>query len=105
MAGPALALPAAMETRLPGPLRWWGVAAGIVFAAADTMSLAWLGASFEMGGRDVTALVFAWFALSFAFLGFLVGYLAEVRGRERAANAELDAARVRVAQSEKLAAL
>jgi two-component system sensor histidine kinase HydH len=105
MAGPALALPAAMETRLPGPLRWWGVAAGIVFAAADTLSLAWLGASFEMGGRDVTALVFAWFALSFAFLGFLVGYLAEVRGRERAANAELDAARSRVAQSEKLAAL
>src|SRR5262245_56766640 len=105
MAGPALAPLDAMESRLPGSLRWWGVAAGIVFAAVDTLSLAWFGASFEMGGRDVTALVFCWFGLSYAFLGFLVGTLMALRRRERAATAALDAARSRAAQSEKLAAL
>jgi len=94
-----------MERRSSGRLRWWGAAAGIVCAAVDTLSLGWLGASFEMGGRDVTALVFAWFGLSFGVLGFLLGSVIESRRRERATTAALDAARSRVAQSAKLAAL
>ncbi len=81
------------------------MAAGLVFAAVDTLSLVWLGASFEMGGRDVTALVAVWFGGSFAFLGYLLGDAVESRRRERAAGDALDAARSRVAQSEKLAAL
>jgi two-component system sensor histidine kinase HydH len=86
-------------------LRWWGATIGIAVAVGDTMGLVWLGASFEMGGRDVTWLVAAWFGLSFALLGFLLGDAIETRRRERAATAALDAARSRVAQSEKLAAL
>jgi signal transduction histidine kinase len=58
-----------------------------------------------MGGRDVTALVFVWFGLSFALLGFLLGGVVDAGRREREATAALDAARSRVAQSEKLAAL
>ena len=94
-----------METRTRRRLRWWGAAAGLLVAATDTFSLVWLGASFEMGGRDVTALVFVWFGLSFALLGFLLGSILDARRREREATAALDAARSRVAQSEKLAAL
>jgi signal transduction histidine kinase len=105
MAGPALAPSARMWTRASGRLRWWGVAVGIAFAALDTLSLLWLGASFEMGGRDVTALVFLWFAGSFAVVGYLFGATADARRRERAATVALDAARARVVQSEKLAAL
>jgi two-component system sensor histidine kinase HydH len=86
-------------------LAWWGAAIGLAIGIADTLSLAWLGASFEMAGRDVTWLVMAWFGLSFAILGFLLGDAIATRRRERAAAAALDAARVRVAQSEKLAAL
>jgi signal transduction histidine kinase len=105
MDGPAVATQATMTNERRGLLRWWGVAAGVVAAAADTLSLGWLGASFEMGGRDVTALVAMWFGLSFAFLGYLLGDAIEARRRERVAGAALDAARSRVAQSEKLAAL
>ena len=94
-----------MESRQSGRLRWWYAAAGLVFGAVDTMTLVWLGASFEMGGRDVTALVSVWFGSSFALLGFTLGTLVESRRRERDATAALDAARSRVAQSEKLAAL
>jgi two-component system sensor histidine kinase HydH len=90
---------------MPRRLRWWGAAIGVVLGLVDTLSLVWLGASFEMGGRDVTALVFAWFGLSFAGLGFLLGDVVEARRRERAAAAALDAARARAAQTEKLAAL
>src|SRR5262249_27245907 len=86
-------------------LRWWGVVAGAAVAAADTLSLLWLGASFQMGGRDVTVLVAVWFGGSFAFLGYLLGDAVESRRRERSAAAALDAARARAAQSEKLAAL
>ena len=104
MAGPPLAPPTRMD--IPsGRLRWWGAAAGLVFGALDTMFLAWLGASFEMAGRDVTALVCVWFGSSFSLLGFTLGTLVESRRREREATTALDAARSRVAQSEKLAAL
>jgi signal transduction histidine kinase len=94
-----------MMSHRPGRLRWWGVLAGLVLGAADTLSLVWLGASFAMGGRDVTWLVVVWFGLSFAILGFLLGDAIEARRRERAAASALDAARARVAQSEKLATL
>ena len=86
-------------------LAWWGAAIGIGIAIVDTLTLGWLGASFEMAGRDVSWLVMTWFGGSFAVVGFLLGDAIETRRRERAAAAALDAARARVAQSEKLAAL
>jgi two-component system sensor histidine kinase HydH len=88
-----------------GRLRWWGAALGVVLGLADTFGLAVLGASFEMGGRDITWLVAFWFGSSFALLGFLLGDLLDRRRRERIAAEALDAARARVGQTEKLAAL
>ena len=100
MAGAGLATGSSMHR-----LAWWGAAIGIGVAIADTLTLGWLGASFEMAGRDVSWLVMTWFGGSFAVVGFLLGDAIETRRRERAAAAALDAARARVAQSEKLAAL
>jgi len=105
MDGAVVATQADMAHPAHRRLRWWGVAAGLVLGAVDMRSLVWMGASFEMGGRDVTSLVALWFGSSFAFLGFLLGDAVESRRRERAAASALDAARSRVAQSEKLAAL
>ncbi len=92
--------------------RWWGMAAGIVLGLIDTISIAALGVGFEMNGRDVTLWVGVYFGSSFAGLGFLLGYLFEARRRESQAAALLQAqteaiaaARSRLAQSEKLAAL
>lgn len=105
MAGSSLAPFTSVRSLSRGRLRWWGAAVGLAAALPDTLSLVWLGASFEMGGRDVTWLVALWFGLSFALLGFLLGDAVDTRRRERAAAAELDAARARVTQSEKMAAL
>src|SRR5262245_28111366 len=97
--------------RIP-KLRWWGAAAGIALGLTDTATLAALGTSFEMNGHDVTWVVAGFFASSFALLGFLIGYVAEARRRERAAAAviraqmeEMATVRSRLAQSEKLADL
>jgi two-component system sensor histidine kinase HydH len=91
--------------RLPGRLRWWGCVGGLAVAIGDAVLLSWLGTSFSLGGRDVFWLVAVWFGSSGALLGFLLGDSIEIRGREQTAGRALEAARVRVAQSEKLAAL
>lgn len=95
-----------------GNERWWGAAAGVAIALVDTVTLAKLGISFAMNGRDVTLLVAAFFATSFALFGFLIGALIAGRRRDREAAAviraqveTISAARARLAQSEKLAAL
>jgi signal transduction histidine kinase len=71
-----------------------------------------LGLAFELNGRAVTGWVWLYLAVSFGGLGFMIGWLIELRRRERAASAEilrqaeaLDRARLGLAQSEKLAAL
>ena len=96
----------------PVPWRWWGAAAGVVLSAMDTAGLVALGVELALNGRDVTAFVAAYFATSFALLGYLVGYVVEARGRDRRAAAliqsqmqAISAARARLAQSEKLAVL
>jgi len=93
-------------------VRWWGAAGGALLGAIDIASLVWLGVAFEMNGRDVTLLVAGFFGSSFTLLGYLVGWAVEARHRERDAAAvirsqseAIGAARARVAQSEKLAAL
>jgi signal transduction histidine kinase len=77
----------------------------VASAIADTTFLAWLGTDFRLAGRDVFWLVVAFFGSTLALSGFLVGYTIETRRRERAAAAELAAARTRIAQTEKLAVL
>ena len=92
--------------------RWWGAAGGALLGAIDTATLVRLGVAFQMNGRDVTWLVAAFFGSSFTLLGYLVGWAVEARRREghaavviRAQTEAIGAARARVAQSEKLAAL
>jgi signal transduction histidine kinase len=92
--------------------RWVGLAAGLVIAVLDVVGARSLGLAFELNGRGVTGWVWLYLAVSFGGLGFLIGWLIELRRRERAASAEvrrqaeaLDRARLGLAQSEKLAAL
>jgi two-component system sensor histidine kinase HydH len=92
--------------------RWWGAAAGIAVGLADTATMAALGVSFGMNGHDVTLFVGGYFGVSFAVLGFLLGHLYEMRRRDRrnaallrAQTETISAARARLVQSEKLAAL
>lgn len=92
--------------------RWWGLTLGVLLAVGDTLVAAWLGFRFEINGRDATFLTGLWFGSSFATLGFGIGWLAEMRRRDRAQAAviraqveELAGARARLAQQEKLAAL
>ena len=97
---------------LRGRERWSGAAIGILLAATDTAIMAALGITFAMNGRDVSVLVAAFFGISFAMLGFLLGAVIEGRRRDQA-NALLlqtqtetiASTRARLAQSEKLAAL
>ena len=92
--------------------RWWGATAGLLTGLGDAVLLKRLGVGFAINGRDATLLVGMYFGLSFALLGFLVGYVVEGRRRDREAAAlireqmeTIAAARARLAQSEKLAAL
>src|SRR5688572_1590259 len=92
--------------------RWVGLVAGLVVAVLDVVGARSLGLGFELNGRGVTGWVWLYLAVSFGGLGFLVGWLFELRRRERMALAEvirqteeLDRARLGLAQSEKLAAL
>jgi signal transduction histidine kinase len=92
--------------------RWVGAVVGVLVAASDTLSMRWLGISFAMNGRDVSWLVGATFGSSLALLGFLLGRVIEGRRRDREQSAiirtqmeAIEAARARLVQSEKLAAL
>src|SRR5213078_4877217 len=92
--------------------RWWGAAAGVVLAVADTLTIRALGVRFELNGHPAGALVTAWFGSSWTLLGFLIGYVVEGRRRDRrqaetirAQTEAIAATRARLAESEKLAAL
>ena len=92
--------------------RWLGLVAGLLVAVLDVVGARSLGLAFELNGRAVTGWVWLYLAVSFGGLGFMIGWLIELRRSERAASAEirrqaeaLDRARVGLAQSEKLAAL
>ena len=75
---------------LPGVApRWIGLAAGLLVAVLDVVGARALGLAFELNGRAVTGWVWLYLAVSFGGLGFLVGWLLELRRRERAAAAEV----------------
>jgi len=92
--------------------RWWGALGGIILGVSDTWLANGLGISFEVNGQPATWLVAAHFGSSFTILGFLLGYTIEMRQRDRRRSAiirsqmeAISAARARLVQSEKLAAL
>jgi two-component system, NtrC family, sensor histidine kinase HydH len=95
-----------------GRERWWGLAAGLLVGLADTIMTSALGVKFDLGGRDVTVIGLSFYAVNFALVGYLFGVVLEGRRRDRQAAAliqsqmeAINAARTRLAQSEKLAAL
>lgn len=105
-----------VERSTPTPfirrLRWWGAGGGLVLGVIDTFSMRAFGVSFQLNGAEAGWLVAGYFSCSFALLGYLLGYVAEQRRRDhekaaviRAQLEALDAARSRLAQSEKLATL
>ena len=92
--------------------RWWGLLGGILVGFADAALMNPLGIRFEINGRDASLLVGAYFGPSFALLGYLLGRVVEGRRRDRenaalvqAQMETINAARARLVQAEKLAAL
>jgi signal transduction histidine kinase len=95
-----------------GSLQWWGALIGLLASMGDTAMLRILGVSFAINGHDVTLLNAAWFGVSFAILGFLLGGSIDGRRREARAwkmiHAQMETireAREKLIQNEKLAAL
>jgi len=93
-------------------LRWWGFIAGILAGGFDTALMSRIGVALSIGGWDARPLVAAYFGVTFAGLGYLLGALIEGQRRERRTAALLQAqteataaARARGAQHERLAAL
>jgi signal transduction histidine kinase len=93
-------------------MRWWGLAAGALVGLLDVVLTLWLGIHFEMNRSDVTLLVLAGYATTFAALGYLFGLVLEARRRDRDSAAVIRgqmeavaAVRARLGQAEKLAAL
>jgi signal transduction histidine kinase len=93
-------------------MRWWGLAAGALVGLLDVVLTLWLGIHFEMNRSDVTLLVLAGYATTFAALGYLFGLVLEARRRDRDSAAVIRgqmeavaAVWARLGQAEKLAAL
>ena len=94
--------------------RWelWLAAAGLALAVVDFALLSWLGVEMSVAGRQVAGWVFAYFAASFAAVGYLLGLLVKARSRARADAATirtqmraLEASQRALVQQEKLAGL
>jgi len=93
-------------------IRWIGAALGVIAAFSDAMLLSGIGLHLQSGGHDVTLVVAAWFGMSFAFLGYMLGKSIQDNAREKAASEliraqmkALEESRAQLVQSEKLAAL
>jgi signal transduction histidine kinase len=92
--------------------RWLGAAIGLAVVIGDTLLMRTLGITFAVNGRDVTLFVAGMYGSSIVLLGFLLGWVIEGRRRDRDQSAiiraqmeAIEAARARLVQSEKLAAL
>ena len=102
------------DKRLPGhgSLQWWGTLIGAIASLGDTEILRMLGVRFAINGHEAFLLTAAWFGMSFATLGFLLGGSIDGRRREaraakmtRAQMETIREAREKLIQNEKLAAL
>ncbi|HYB98090.1 MAG TPA: ATP-binding protein [Candidatus Limnocylindrales bacterium] len=93
--------------------RWIGAALGLGLGLFDAMLLSSaMGVDFRLNGESGTLFVGAYFGVSLAIVGFLLGETMEARRRDREAAALIEqqnqtilATRARLLQSEKLAAL
>jgi signal transduction histidine kinase len=92
--------------------RWIGLSVGAVVGLLDLVLTVAIGIRFEMNGTDVTYASLGLYSATFAALGFTFGLVLEGRRRDRAQAALIQsqleaiaAARARLVQSEKLAAL
>ena len=100
------------ESSWRGQLRWLGAAVGALIGVGDTVLFTWLGTTFALNGHDATMLAGAWFAGSFAVVGYLLGDAIDGRRREQRASElirtqmkTISESRVKLTQHEKLAAL
>ncbi len=101
-----------LHLRNPNAWRWWGAVLGLATGLFDAKVMELLGVHFALNGVDVMLWVGAYFGISFAVLGYLLGVVAAARRRDRQAAeviqrqmVDLQHARVRLAHSEKLATL
>lgn len=91
---------------------WWGAGLGLATGLFDAWLMDSLGIDFRSHGRNMLWMVGAYFGLSFAGLGYLLGVVAAGRRRDHASAQiiqqqlnDLQQLRGRLAQGEKLAAL
>ncbi len=89
----------------PSPLRWICGALGVAMATLDAFGARALGLGFEINGADMTIAVWLYLAISLGGLGFALGWLVDLRRRERQQAAALAEARERLARNGTLAAL
>jgi len=107
-----------MENDAPRALRgsarnkWIGALIGAAAGPFDTLLLQWVGVRFEINGSDAGWLIALYFGVSFALLGYLIVAIMEARKRDqfqaallREQHDVIHQTRMRLAQSEKLAAL
>ena len=94
------------------PLRWIGLTIGVAISAVDMVIASVLGITFAISDSDATTAVWAYLAVSFGVLGYLIGWLMESRRREQHAVARvreqmntLRGLQIGLAEREKLAAL
>lgn len=99
--------PVTTPQQLPPSSRrpWLFALLGLSLGLFDHVWLWLLGVSMTWSGRDVAPLVIGVFALTFAWLGYVLGKLLDARDRLRASAAALEESHGRAAQSEKLAAI
>lgn len=87
------------------PLRWLGALIGLAVASVDAFAARAAGLTFGAGAFDATWILWLYLALNLGGLGFVVGWLVELRRRERRQAEALAEARARLARNSTLAAL
>jgi signal transduction histidine kinase len=93
-----------MSATLKQP-RWVGAVLGFIVSLVDIGFARLVGMRFLVGERELGGLVWLYLAASFVGVGWLLGYLVELRRGERDHAARLDEAHARLRSVERLAGL